>query len=180
VRVALLIGLACSLLLVAAPTTSTSSPPTSSTTQAPQIQQGARSGYEEPRQGDSGADARPFAGDHDRDASDSEKDREPAYYARENLKAQRRIADATEWMLFWSVLAAVFGFTVSISSVVIAMAAYRATRNAERRDVFGRRRETSFCWLFQRPSLYFTEEGTGWNDSEWLILDGPPEYFRQT
>jgi hypothetical protein len=49
-------------------------------------------------------------------------------------------------------------------------------------DVFGIRRETAFCWLFLRPSLRITEEGagTGWDDSEWILLDGPGDYFWQT
>jgi hypothetical protein len=55
------------------------------------------------------------------------------------------------------------------------------------RDSFENIHETSFCSLYLRPSLptQWTPHGdyegaTGWDQSEWTLIDGPREYFRQT
>lgn len=55
------------------------------------------------------------------------------------------------------------------------------------RDVFMRIHETGFCWVYGRPAMAKNwskergwEDRTGWNDSEWIILDGPNSYARYT
>jgi hypothetical protein len=51
------------------------------------------------------------------------------------------------------------------------------------RDAFGNLHETGFCWLFHRPAVPFSESSptlTGWNESPWIVLDGPETYMRHT
>ena len=57
------------------------------------------------------------------------------------------------------------------------------------RDAFEKLHETGFCWIYQRFALPvgwdattndWGEQLTGWEQSLWILMDGPEEYIRHT